>query len=207
MKKNCITCQLLCRRRRHWIPKLRFRRTKALAGPLAPSNRQRGFTLLEIVLSLAILAGALAALGEVLRLADQNAQMSRDETQAQILAASVMDELASGARSIASVNNVPFDYNTEPPWLYSIDLEQTDHDELILVRVRVAQQLDARKQPARFEIVRWMPNPDFVAAATSQDSSSSGSNSSSKTSAGQTTGGGSGGSSTKSGGSQKGGSR
>ena len=55
-----------------------------------------GFTLLEIILALAILAGSLAALGEVMRLADQNASMTRDESQAQILASSVMDELVAG---------------------------------------------------------------------------------------------------------------
>ena len=59
---------------------------------------QSGFTLLEIILALAILAGSLAALGEVMRLADQNASLTEDETQAQILAASVMDELVAGCR-------------------------------------------------------------------------------------------------------------
>ncbi len=44
-------------------------------------NRGRGgFTLLEIILALAILAGSLAALGEVMRMADQNASLTRDET-------------------------------------------------------------------------------------------------------------------------------
>ena len=62
-----------------------------------------GFTLLEIILALAILAGAMATLGEVMRLADQNATMTEGETQAQILAASLMDEFACGSREIALV--------------------------------------------------------------------------------------------------------
>ena len=44
----------------------------SLAQPAA--HPVRGFTLLEIVLSLAILAGSLAALGEVMRLGDRNAE-------------------------------------------------------------------------------------------------------------------------------------
>src|SRR5262245_31381311 len=74
-----------------------------------------GFTLLEIILALAILAGSLAALGEVMRLADQNATMTRDESQAQILAASIMDELIAGARDLVAIDRGQFDFVTDPP--------------------------------------------------------------------------------------------
>jgi type II secretion system protein I len=137
-----------------------------------------GFTLLEIILALAILAGALAALGEVMRLADQTASMTEGETQAQILAASVMDELACGARQLSTVDQASLDSNANPPWLYSVSMENTDLDQLVAVRVSVEQQLDAHLQPARFEIVRWMPNPDYVPPESSDQSSSSTSSSS-----------------------------
>lgn len=132
-----------------------------------------GFTLLEIVLSLAILAGSLAALGEVMRLADRNAQLVRDESQAQILAASVMDELLSGSRLLVAVNQAQMDDVTDPPWLYSVVLEQTPYQELVLVRVQVEQQLPPQQQPAHFELVRWMPNPDYIAPTDGQQSSGS----------------------------------
>ncbi len=136
------------------------------------------FTLLEIILALAILAGALAVLGEVMRLADQRASMTEGETQAQILAASVMDELACGARELSVVSQAPLDPDSDPPWLYSVSVENTDLDELVAVRVAVEQQLDARLQPARFEFVRWMPNRDYVPPESSDESSSSTSSSS-----------------------------
>ena len=132
-----------------------------------------GFSLLEIILALAILAGSLAALGEVMRLADQNSALARDETQAQIIAASVMDELVAGARLLEPLNRVPLDYETDPPWLCSIAIEQTGYVELVAVRILVEQQADARLQPPRFELVRWLPNPDYVPAETSTSSSSS----------------------------------
>ena len=75
-----------------------FRRLRIRNPKSEIRNRRSAFTLLEIILSLAILAGSLAALGEVMRLADQNASMTGDETQAQILAASIMDELVAGSR-------------------------------------------------------------------------------------------------------------
>ena len=136
-----------------------------------------GFSLLEIILALAILAGSLAALGEVMRLADQNAAFARDETQAQILASSIMDELVSGARELMAINQAQVDYEMEDPWLYSVAIEQTGYVELVAVRVAVQEQVDERLQPARFELIRWLPNPDYVPATTTSQSSSSSSSS------------------------------
>ncbi|HJQ79492.1 MAG TPA: prepilin-type N-terminal cleavage/methylation domain-containing protein [Lacipirellulaceae bacterium] len=135
------------------------------------SRPLRGFTLLEIILALAILAGSLAALGEVMRLADQNAAATRDETQAQIIASSVLDELIAGVLPLTAVNQSPVAVESDPPWVFSIALEQTGYAELIAVRVLVEQQADARLQPARFELVRWLPNPDYVPPSTGSQSS------------------------------------
>jgi type II secretion system protein I len=145
-----------------------------------------GFTLLEIILALAILAGSLAALGEVMRLADQNATMTRDESQAQILASSVMDELVAGARQLVAIDRGQFDFVTDPPWVYSVLIESTAFQELVAVRVLVEQDVDPRLQPAQFELVRWLPNPDYIppTASTSSTSSSSSSTGSSGTGAG-----------------------
>jgi general secretion pathway protein I len=145
-----------------------------------------GFTLLEIILALAILAGSLAALGEVMRLAGQTAALTEGETQAQILAASVMDELASGARQLSE--NSWTDSNSDPAWQCSIAIEDTGYQQLVAVRVSVAQQLDARFQPARFELVRWLPNPDYTPPDTSDQSNSTTNSTSSSTTGSSTTG-------------------
>jgi type II secretion system protein I len=127
-----------------------------------------GFSLLEIVLALAILAGSLAALGEVMRLSDQNAEKARDETQAELLADSVMSEIVSGARTLDNVNNATFDSSAEPPWNYSIEVTQTDYTELVSVHVRVMQQVASELQPARCDLVRWLPATSSSSTDTSQ---------------------------------------
>jgi len=127
-----------------------------------PRCSRGAFTLLEIVLALAILAGALAALGEVMRSADENAARARDETQAQIIAASILDELVSGARILDSIERAEYDPTMDPPWFYSIIIEPTAYDALIAVRVLVEQQTDVRSRPIRFELVRWLPNPNYT---------------------------------------------
>jgi type II secretion system protein I len=151
-----------------------------LAKPRNDSGR--GFTLLEVILSLAILAGALAALGEVMRLADRSASIAEDETHAQILVASIMDELSAGSRELTAVSQSQLETDDDPPWVYSVEMEQTQYDELVCVRVRVEQQLEPRLQPAQFELMRWMPNPDYVPPDTSGDSSATSTTGSSSTS-------------------------
>jgi prepilin-type N-terminal cleavage/methylation domain-containing protein len=171
------------RRSRTAIRYIRMRRL-----PQAPVRRL-AFTLLEVILALAILAGALAVLGEVMRLADQTASLTEGETHAQILAASLMDELASGARQLSAVSQASLDANADPPWLYSVSLEDTGFQELVGVRVLVEQQLDPRLQPARFELVRWMANPDYVPPETGEESNSSTSSSASGSSSSLSTSG------------------
>ncbi|MEX2317779.1 MAG: prepilin-type N-terminal cleavage/methylation domain-containing protein [Pirellulales bacterium] len=121
-----------------------------------------GFTLLEIILALAILAGSLVALGEVMRLGDQNASNARDETEAEILASSVMDEILSGVREYSVYDKQDFDYETDPRWLFSVVIEPTNFTELVRVGVRVEQAIDSEKEPVHYELYRWILNPDYV---------------------------------------------
>lgn len=142
-----------------------------------------GFTLLEVILALAILAGSMAALGEVMQLAHRNATMAEAETQAQILAASLMDEFASGSRKLDVADQQSIDDKSDPPWVYSVAIENSNIEELVAVHLRVEQQMDARLQPASFELVRWMPNPNNASSDSSSESSAEGSS----TSGGSTT--------------------
>jgi type II secretory pathway pseudopilin PulG len=151
------------------------------------------FSLLEVILALAILAGSLAALGEVMRMAGQAARLTESESQAQILAASVMDELAAGARQLSAVSQSTLDSSSNPPWTYSIALEDTGYQQMVAVRVMIEQQLDSRLQPARFELVRWMPNPNYIPPETDDESKSSSSSSTSGSSSSGSSSGASGG--------------
>lgn len=162
----------------------RFCQWKAAGrGPLKTvPDTFSGFSLLEIILALAILAGSLAALGEVMRQADRNAALSSEETQAQIIASSIMDELIAGSRPATAANRTVYNPEEEPAWLYSIAIENTSYASLVGVHVRVEQQLEPEERPAGFELVRWVMNPDFAAQAGSESDASSTSESSSSSS-------------------------
>jgi len=135
--------------------------------------------LLEVILALAILAGALAILGEVSRLALQNASAARDLARAQLLAESKLAEILAGITSPDPVENTPFDSSgnsldpSEPAWLYSISSESTDEEGLISVRVTVTRDIPAGQHPVKFSLVRWLPDPNYVYTPPSSNSSSS----------------------------------
>jgi prepilin-type N-terminal cleavage/methylation domain-containing protein len=127
------------------------------------SGKRRGFSLLEVVLALAILT---------------------DSTQAQLLCEAKMDEIAAGITSPDPVQQVPFDCvvgDGDVGWVYSITQELTEEQGLDLVCVTVAQDLPLERQPVSFSLYRWIPDPTMQAAAesaaesASQDSATGGS--------------------------------
>lgn len=146
------------------------------------TGRRQAFTLLEVVLALAILAVSLAALGEVLRLASDNSTHARDVTQAQLIAATKLSELTSGATQLAPVDNAAVeDVIADPPWRYSVEIGEAPEIGLVPVRVTVRQDMPQNQRPATYFIVRWMPDPTVLTSSASTSSTggtSSGSTSS-----------------------------
>ena len=144
--------------------------------PLSRSRlARRGFTLLEVILALAILAGALAVLGEVSRLALRNAAAARDLARAQMLAESKLAEIASGITSPDPIDGATFDTTlesldpSEPAWLYSISRDSTDEEGLISVRVTVTRDLPPGQNPVKFSLVRWLPDPNYTPPGQNSD--------------------------------------
>lgn len=183
--------------------------SRAGACPPGPfrhrSQRPRGgFSLLEVILALAILGGALAILGEVARMAMRNAARARDLAQAQLLCEGKVAEILAGLEPAEPITGASFQTGQIPDWLYTIDVAPLDVEGLIEVRVTVEQDLPPEKRPVRWTIVRWMVDPlsvtevDLVAEAEalSQQASSAQTRSSRS---GSTQTGGSGGTSGQSG--------
>ena len=130
-----------------------------------PAEANAGFTLLGVILSLAILAGSLAALGEVMRLADRNARCPRR------IAGPDPGRLDHGRAALRLASSLP--PSTRQPFDYEHRSALGVFDR---VRANAVRRAGARcgsasssssqpeLQPAQFELVRWMPNPDYIAA-------------------------------------------
>jgi general secretion pathway protein I len=125
-----------------------------------PSSRRlsQAFTLLEVILALAILAGAVAILGEVMRIAGRNAADAQAEARAQLLACSVMDEMVTGVIQPTEQSRVALDVDDVAPWVYSVTFGTTNIEGLMSVELVVEQDLEARFNPVKFRLVRWLPS-------------------------------------------------
>jgi len=123
-----------------------------------------GFTLLEVILALAILAGAIAVLGELSRQGMENARIARDLTHAQLLCESKMAELVAGLEVPESQQAVPLETvadPSEPDWLYSVELNPLEVDGLVELRVTVSKDLPPEKRPVEYSLVRWIVDPQI----------------------------------------------
>jgi prepilin-type N-terminal cleavage/methylation domain-containing protein len=137
------------------------------------------FTLIEIILALVILGGALAVLGEVIQRAGKNAGDARAETQAQILAESVLDEILAGSIDASQASRQPLEVDDSVKWLYSVAVGDTEYEGVIPMEVTVEQDLEARLEPVKYRLMRWIPSVEETdegeeATANSQSSSQAG---------------------------------
>src|SRR5688500_10317076 len=104
------------------VPMPLARRQNAASRRCRLTPRPRAFTLIEVILALVILGGALAIFGEVMQIANSNAVDARAETQAQLLASSVMDEIMAGLQDESPVSRQPLEVEDATRWLYSVEI-------------------------------------------------------------------------------------
>ena len=122
-----------------------------------------GLTLLEVLLALAILGGALVAIGELMRLGVRNAEIARDVTTAQILCETIMSRIGAGLIPPQALVQSPVeDVQYQQEWTYSISVEQIDQEGLINVWVSVEQRPELAARPASFRLARWMIDPTVL---------------------------------------------
>jgi len=136
----------------------------------APYKRREGLTLLEVILALAILAGALAVLGELAGRSMRNAEVARATSEAQLLCETKLAEIAAGITPANPVNDAPWqsasdlEIETNEAWLYSVEVDSTALDGLLSVRVTVSQDRPPEKKPVSVSLVRWIVDPGSEAA-------------------------------------------
>lgn len=118
-----------------------------------------GFTLLEVILALAILAGAVAVLGEIMAIAGRHARETQAETRAQLFAASVMDEMLSGITEVAQVSRQPLESTETIPWVYSVTVSPTTITGLSTIEVLVEQDQEPQFNPVKYRLVRYYAEP------------------------------------------------
>lgn len=130
-------------------------------------RRREGLSLLEVMLALAILGGAIAVVGELMRFGMRNAEAARDLSTAQVFCEAKVNEIAAGLLPAQPMADTPIEeianMDAAGLWLYSVEVEQVDQQGLIAVKVTVFQDPNITLRPASFSLVRWMIDPMQVA--------------------------------------------
>lgn len=133
-----------------------------------------GFTLLEVILALAILGLALATLGQAVGRSHESARRAADETELTLIAASVLEELLAEVRPLQAFEREavadPRDPTAPPVALVSASIENGPLDGLLVVRVEARPNDPAAGPLETVTLTRWMVDPSLESAEASGSS-------------------------------------
>ncbi|TWU47200.1 hypothetical protein Poly51_49980 [Rubripirellula tenax] len=129
-------------------------------------RNRRGFSLLEILLALAILGGALAMLSQIAETGTSAAREARDLSVARLMCQSKLSETlldaASGItpQTIITAPLPSFDSGSMTTFNYSIEVQPASLDGLLSLRVTVVAENPNGGSPlATFVLTRWLVDP------------------------------------------------
>lgn len=139
-------------------------RSSCRVVPYRVASARRALTLLEVMLALAILGGALAVIGELTRLGARNAEMARDLATAQRLCENKMAEISAGLQPPDVISGAPVEeLGDQQEWLYTVLVEPLQDQGMLAVWVTVEQNPSVIARPVSFTLVRWMIDPEMLA--------------------------------------------
>lgn len=117
---------------------------------------RNGLSLLEVILSIAILGTSMVIIGEVFFSGYRSAVKARDLSDATLICDSVMAELAAGSIELESTSGAQIP--GVQGWEYSVETVESAVAGLLLTTVAVGRQGD---QNISMSIVRMLPDPDY----------------------------------------------
>ncbi|MCA8984968.1 MAG: hypothetical protein KDA76_14500 [Planctomycetaceae bacterium] len=117
-------------------------------------SRRKGLSLLEVVLSMAVLATSVAVLGQLLDSARWAATRAALETQAILHAESLLAEIVAAEVSPAEITQQPFE--EDPAWNYSLLVDETEFETMLQLTLTVQHVNPNDIVDAEVSLVRWL---------------------------------------------------
>ena len=116
-----------------------------------------GLSLLEVMLSLAILGVSMAAIGHLFNLGFRSAADVQLRSEANMIADSTMAEVAAGVIDFGASGGT---VESNPLWKYQVESQDSSQPGLLSVTVRVSLEDDTNNKIS-VSLVRLMVDPDF----------------------------------------------
>jgi type II secretory pathway pseudopilin PulG len=127
-------------------------------------HRRRAFTLLEIVLGMAIFFGSLAIFSQILWNGSRAAVQSQLRSQALVRCEAKLGEVVAGAMPFQSQQNQSFSSDpADEGWSWTVEIQPTSHPSLNNVVVEVEHLGNSPMSQASVRLHRWMRDPAQMA--------------------------------------------
>jgi type II secretory pathway pseudopilin PulG len=129
------------------LPATSVRARRASKGTLRPA-----FSLLEVVIAVAIFLLSLVAIGQIISLSSDRALETQQQDQANLLCQAKLAEVLVGAEPLVAAGFQPFAQQDSegPPWQWALECEQGDIAGLWNVKVVVQyDRIDGKRIEAR----------------------------------------------------------
>lgn len=134
------------------------------------SHRRRGFTLLEVLVALAIFVGAAAALSRLAVLGVENAEFAQWNVQAWTLIEARFEELEAGILTLDDVGTLPMD--EAPNWQCTMSSEGTELTGLYRVTVEVRNVSGMKAEGFAVKAVRYYFDESAIEDSTNSSNAS-----------------------------------
>ena len=126
-------------------------------------SQRHGLTLLEVLLSLALFLGALAALSQLWYGGVRAAVQARLSTQAILRCESKLNEVVAGAIPLQTTSDTPFDDDSS--WTWSLQVEPRLHADVLLIVVNVSHPGQSGFSSSSHQLSRLVRDPQVWTAA------------------------------------------
>ena len=132
-------------------------------GSMRASRRlQRGLTLFEVLISLVIFIGAMAAIGQLVANGVRAALQARFQTQAAMMCEAKLAEVVAG---VVPMTQSQATYPDDPNWSWSLALTAAQVPGLMRAEVTVQRQGTNSKGKVVFTMARYVRDPQIYVAA------------------------------------------
>lgn len=126
-------------------------------------NSRRGLTLLEVLLSLGLFLGALAALSQLWYGGVRASVQARLATQAILRCESKLNEVVAGAVPLQTTSDAPFE--DDAGWTWSLQVEAGTHADTLLVTVKASHLGQSGLSSSDYQLRRVIRDPQVWTAA------------------------------------------
>lgn len=118
-------------------------------------------TLMEVILAIAILGGALAVLGELVRVGTRSCRRAEAISSAQLLADSLITEICTDSSTTPESTEGIVEQFGGRAWTYTIDVQPATREGLLVINVHVTENLEPSAQPVTYSLARWLIDPQL----------------------------------------------